>query len=206
MADCDPLWTDMPAVLAEKWYDFFPVGNRCIETQINSFVRFGIYLAFALCVIKRSVLFLLVIPLVAIVSVVVSKTVKEGFVGSGATVSLIPSKQPTEENPFMNLMLPDITKSPPDAAADVSPQTTSQIDKVFTDRAWANPEDVFNHTQSQRAYVTQPSTTSPSDREAFMRFTYSGMLAPTCKERNLFGAAAMCGLDRATQGLTPYAA
>lgn len=205
MAECDLFWTDKLSVLTDKWTDFFPINNRCIETQLNSFVRFGIYLSFALCVIKKSLLFLLIIPLVAIVSIVILQTVKEGFVGSsGATVGFVPTKQSTEENPFMNLMLQDITKSPPDSPAIQGVENT--LDKVFTDRAWANPEDVFKHTQAQRAYVTQPSTTSANDREAFLRYTYSGMLAPTCKEHNMFGAAAMCGHDRGVQGLTPYAA
>lgn len=203
MPECNNLWIHEPGVLLNEWYDFFPFGEKCFESQINAFVRFGIYLGVLLAIVRHSQLYLLIAPLVMLVSYIVVKTIQgtEAFVGDDGPGA---HTRPTEENPFMNLLVselrgakaPALASTVPDAFGGV--QTT--LDSLFKERAWADPDDVFNHTQSQRAYVTQPSTTNPNDQEGFINFTYSGMMRPTCKEQGILGAEAMCGLDRAAQG------
>lgn len=196
------LWTDKPSILLDEWHDFFPFGEKCFEQQMNAFVRFGAYLGGLLSIVRGAQLYLLIIPLVMLVSYVVIKAIRhvEGFdSGSGEHTT------PTEENPFMNLLVSEMRGAKAPALSSTIPNVFggagTTLDHMFKDRAWADPEDTFNHTQSQRAYVTQPSTTNPNDQEAYINYAYSGMMRPTCKEEGVLGSGAMCGLDRAAQGL-----
>lgn len=203
MTECNNLWMDEPGILLNNWFDFFPFGEKCFELQINAFVRFGIYLGILLAIVRRSQLYLLIAPLVMLVSYIVVKTIHntETFVGDDGPDS---RTYPTDENPFMNLLVNELQGAKAPALDSTLPnafggaQTT--LDSLFKETIWSDPDDVFNHTQSQRAYVTQPSTTNPNDQEAFINYAYSGMMRPTCKEEGVVGSGAMCGLDRAVQG------
>ncbi len=204
MRKCEVLWTDRPGVLLDNWYDFFPIGDRCFESQLNAFVRFGIYLAVVLTALRMAPVYLLIVPLVMLVAVVVSRGMlsghfggaAEGFDGGGCRTL------PTPENPFMSMLVTELQKVPgkcpaasvslPEAAGGVR----DTLDSYFRERQWSDPSDVFNKTQSQRAYIVQPSTTNPDDQDRYLKFLYSGMAHPTCKE----GFGAMCGLDRSAQG------
>jgi hypothetical protein len=49
---------------------------------------------------------------------------------------------------------------------------------------WYNdPTDVFGKTQSQRMFVTQPSTTIPNDQKSYQELLYK-IPGKTCKEGN----------------------
>jgi hypothetical protein len=47
-----------------------------------------------------------------------------------------------------------------------------------------DPGDTFNRTQSQRQWVTMPSTTIPNDKESYQNWLYR-VEGRTCKEGNM---------------------
>jgi hypothetical protein len=76
---------------------------------------------------------------------------------------------PTSRNLFMNVLLDEIKYNPdrPEAASVGNPTVKQTIDDFFRVQWFSDPTDVFGKNQSQRQYVTQPSTTVPNDQGAF---------------------------------------
>ena len=88
-------------------------------------------------------------------------------------------------NPFNNVLINELKYSPNRGAApDI---TTSQakiaMDDFFRVQWYSDPTDVFGKSQSQRQFVTQPSTTIPNDQKSYQNWLYK-IPGKTCKEGN----------------------
>jgi hypothetical protein len=92
---------------------------------------------------------------------------------------------PTAANPFMNVLISEISDNPyKKPAANVSAvQVKHELDQYFETMFASDPGDVFQRTQNQRAFVTQPSTTIPNDQAAFADWLYRTP-GQSCKEGN----------------------
>jgi hypothetical protein len=93
--------------------------------------------------------------------------------------------EPTAANPFMNLLVSEISMDPsrPPAAAIQSVAVRSEIDQFFDTMFADDPGDVFRSSQSQRMWVTQPVTTVPNDQDSYQNWLYR-VPGRTCKEGN----------------------
>lgn len=99
---------------------------------------------------------------------------------------------PTAANPFMNVLISEISTDPKrsPAASVQEPRVQSELDTYFDTIFYADPGDAFGHTQSQRQFVTMPSTTIPNDQGSFQDWLYRTP-GQSCKEGNL----ASCNFD-----------
>jgi hypothetical protein len=90
---------------------------------------------------------------------------------------------PTARNLFMNVLLDEIKYNPgrPEAAPVNNPLVKQTLDDYFRVQWFSDPTDVFGKNQSQRQFVTQPSTTVPNDQGAFADWLYK-IPGKTCKE------------------------
>jgi len=90
---------------------------------------------------------------------------------------------PSSRNPFMNVLLDEIKYNPgrPDAAPINMPAVKQTLNDYFRVQWFSDPTDVFGKNQSQRQFVTQPSTTVPNDQGAFADWLYR-IPGKTCKE------------------------
>jgi hypothetical protein len=90
---------------------------------------------------------------------------------------------PTSRNLFMNVLLDEIKYNPgrPEAAPVNNPAVKQTFDDYFRVQWFSDPTDVFGKNQSQRQFVTQPSTTVPNDQGAFADWLYR-IPGKTCKE------------------------
>lgn len=90
---------------------------------------------------------------------------------------------PTARNLFMNVLLEEIKYNPgrPAAAPVDNPLVKQTLDDYFRVQWFSDPTDVFGKNQSQRQFVTQPSTTVPNDQGAFADWLYK-IPGKTCKE------------------------
>ena len=81
---------------------------------------------------------------------------------------------PTPANPFMNVLLTEISDNPyRNPAANVQGEAVkAELDQYFNTIFARDPGDVFNHTQNQRNWVAMPSTTIPNDQSAFANWRY----------------------------------
>jgi hypothetical protein len=101
---------------------------------------------------------------------------------------------PTAENPFMNVMVPEIHTNPRrGAAAPITNKKVKQaLDDYFRVQWYSDPTDVFGKNQSQSRFITMPSTSIPNDRESLLQWQY-GLPEGTCKSGNK--AACRAGTD-----------
>ena len=85
---CAPFWLENPSILWEDPLDFFPfhaTAQKCTSTALNSFTRFGIYLALALCVLQMNIAYINIAVGIAVLAVAAyygmkgQGTLREGF-------------------------------------------------------------------------------------------------------------------------------
>ncbi len=101
---------------------------------------------------------------------------------------------PSSRNPFMNILIDEYKYNPDRAsAAPVNdPSVKQTLDDYFRVQWFSDPTDVFGKNQSQRQFVTQPSTSIPNDRESYQNWLYK-IPGKTCKEGGR--AACLAGTD-----------
>jgi hypothetical protein len=215
MSSCPSFWLDNPAILWSEASEFFPFtaqDQRCTAAALNSFTRFGIYLSMLLAVIRMEPTWLLVgIAFAAFAAgswLFMSGlgSVREGFyVGPNGELTEAPivdarsvngtyvpdvvgevgRTDPTAANPFMNVLISEISDNPyrNPASSVQGVRVKAQLDDYFDTMFASDPGDVFNHTQSQRQWYTMPSTTIPNDQGSFANWLYR-VPGQTCKEGN----------------------
>ncbi len=109
-------------------------------------------------------------------------------VSSPAATRVFKKVQPTEtlptaRNPFMNVLADEYKYNPlrPGAASVTDPAVRVTLDDYFRVQWAADPTDVFGRSQSQRQFITQPSTSIPNDVESLRNWLYY-IPGKTCKE------------------------
>jgi hypothetical protein len=102
--------------------------------------------------------------------------VKESFVDSPTTLG---------RNPFNNVLLDEYTYAPTRNAAPsiTSAKAKVSLDEFFRVQWYSDPTDIYGKTQSQRMFITQPSTTIPNDQDSYQKWLYK-IPGKTCKEGN----------------------
>ena len=95
----------------------------------------------------------------------------------------VPWTEPTPNNPFMNILVPDYGYNPnkPDAVSILDATVKQGLDDYFRTQWHSDPTDVFGKSQSQRQFIKMPSTSIPNDRKSFQEWLYK-IPGKTCKE------------------------
>jgi len=90
---------------------------------------------------------------------------------------------PAARNLFMNVLIDEYKYNPdrPPAAPVDDPIVKQAMDDYFRVQWVSDPTDIFGKSQSQRQFVTQPSTSVPNDRKSFQDWLYK-IPGKTCKE------------------------
>jgi len=120
---------------------------------------------------------------------------KGGFNAIG--VAPAPTQEPCKgnPNPFGNVLVSDLKYSPDGLKTIFNDVTSTEskiaMDDLFRVQWYSDPTDVFGKSQSQRQFVTQPSTTVPNDQKSYQEWLYK-IPGKTCKEGN----AAACMYNR----------
>lgn len=88
-------------------------------------------------------------------------------------------------NPFNNVLIDEIAYAPtrPEAPDITTHKSKIALDDFFRVQWYSDPTDVFGKSQSQREFVTQPSTTIPNDQGSYQEWLYK-IPGKTCKEGN----------------------
>ena len=112
---------------------------------------------------------------------------KGGFNATG--VAPAPTQEPCKgnPNPFGNVLVSDLKYSPDGLKTIFNDVTSTEskiaMDDLFRVQWYSDPTDVFGKSQSQRQFVTQPSTTVPNDQKSYQEWLYK-IPGKTCKEGN----------------------
>jgi hypothetical protein len=101
-------------------------------------------------------------------------------IGGAAPANLM---LPTAKNPFMNVLIDEIRYNPtrPLAASVMDSSVKVTLEEFFRTDFYSDPTDVFGKTQSQRQFVTMPSTSIPNDVGSYQNWLYK-IPGKTCKE------------------------
>lgn len=212
MTTCPSFWIADPSVLWTQWSEFFPFteyDKRCTASALNSFTRFGVYLGILLALVRLQPSWLLVGVAFAVFAVGAwyymeqHGATREGFASPPETEAPIVDPRavagayepdvigsegrtmPTAANPFMNVLISEISDNPyrHPAASVSATKVKAELDDYFETMFASDPGDVFQRTQSQRQWVTMPSTTIPNDQGALADWLYRTP-GQSCKEGN----------------------
>lgn len=199
---CDPYFWESPFVLFQTGL-LFSTNTVCLSEHINHiFIHFLILCAFSYVSIKQynritpvyiAVMIFLIFTLFSMMEVYRIKTATESFVNKETvepSVGLSPERiqssmvsYPSARNPFMNVLADEVRYNPgrPPAASVLDPSVKISLDDFFRTEFARDPTDVFGRSQSQREFITMPSTSIPNDIESYQNWLYK-IPGKTCKE------------------------
>lgn len=217
---CDPYLWENPTIVLSR--NPFVSKSKCVSSLINQaltvFVLFMILGAVISVVAKRPIALYagafigLALALPSVIGIMRAKQARENFQGADAvpvpdtvepSVDVIGSNNtgiqsksytPTARNPFMNVLVDELKYNPgrPAAASVRDPGIKLQLEDFFKTEFFSDPTDVFNRSQSQREFITMPSTSIPNDVDSYQKWLY-GLPGKTCKE----GGTCLPGTDGA---------
>lgn len=206
---CDPYVWENPKVLLDTGFIVRKhKDGKCASEYVNNMI-FVFSLAFALGTVAtvwleetRPLMVLLglavIYSLPTVWTLVEIQTTRESFTDA-APVAAAPAGElydvigmgaapatrtlPTAANPFMNVLVDEIKYNPtrPIAKSIMDPSVRVVLDDFFRTEFNADPTDVFGKTQSQRQFVSMPSTGIPNDQESYQNWLYK-IPGKTCKE------------------------
>lgn len=197
---CDPyIWEDIRSV-PNAFTGLIPASDPCVSNLVNTVVSIytvAILLAgalfssnesYSLYVIAAATL--LLIPtfiaygkVTSITSVKVAEPFRDDVVPIPKPKALTDTTYPSDRNPFMNVLLDEIKYNPTrPPAADINDKNIKlTLDDFFRVEFTSDPTDVFGRSQSQRQFITMPSTTVPNDQASYQNWLYK-IPGKTCKE------------------------
>lgn len=210
---CDPYaWENPIQFLQTTWWKAFTCKkSQCASEIVNQILFLYIFTASIGCILSVLFDYILAIPIaltigtiylipafIALPPLLRESPKIEKFVDvPEETVAAVPpatATTPTSQNPFMNVMLPEIQDNPTRPPAASVSAMGAALDNAFRVQYTSDPTDVFGKTQSQRQFVSMPCTTVPNDQGSFADWLYR-IPGKTCKEGNR--AACLPGTDGA---------
>jgi hypothetical protein len=208
---CDPyVWENVKVLLYTGLFVKKHKDGRCVSEYVNSII-FVFLLAFIIGLITSLFMgrsepmpvMILVATLFSMPSffeLIQMKSDTEAFTDSTqATAKVVaktnpadmydviggaaPATVPSAKNPFMNVLIDEIKYNPtrPMAASVLDPSVKVTLDDFFRTEFYSDPTDVFGRSQSQREFITMPSTSIPNDQGSYQDWLYK-IPGKTCKE------------------------
>ena len=180
----EKFWFDDPSILfrSDTWTQFVPLQTMTTTEALNSVVRFGVYSSLLLTASTGQTSYLYAVPVVALASILLHHLFPRGKKLESYVDYVKPTSKsytmPTPDNPFMNVILTDITDKPdrPDAAPINDKEVRNQVYKAFqqTRDIHMDTSDLFDQTQAMRTFHTLQSAKVPNDQDGFLSFLAKG--------------------------------
>ena len=209
--DQTTFWTQNPAILLRKdaIMNLWPKAGDTLAARYNAMTRMVILLMLIGYMVTRREMILLggalmILALILAYHYQVSVLgvaagagkqtegalgagVREGFTNPALYSSVKPLfTTPTQQNPIMNVQLPEIQDNPTRKQAAplynraVEREADAAVKSNLDPRIFMDVGDEVNFNSFMRNFYTNPSTTIPNDQGSFMQFLYGNM--PSCKE------------------------
>lgn len=183
-------------LINEKNYNkFFPSKDMNFIEQLNTCVRLSLYFSIVVFILKKDSAIFMIPICVGLFTFFLynvdteNKTTERMFLESKSLYKDPNTNeictQPTENNPFMNVLMSDYALNPERRkACNVSKKNIKkEANKFFDRKLYKSVGDIFNKESSQREFVTNPITTIPNAQDDFSEFLYGDMIKnKTCKE------------------------
>jgi len=199
----EPFWYEDIAVLFEpiKLKKYIPLKSYSKEEKLNSIVRLGFYISLLFLVFTFNINYLFIAIFCLVLTLIIysnesEKQVKKNkkhienydnikndklYKKNNIKVDnyLEDCVLPSDENPFMNILLTDKRDRKP---ACKTKKIKKLVDNKFSQGLYKDINSVYDRENSQREYYTMPSTTIPNNQGDFANWLY--MTPKTCKEGN----------------------
>lgn len=164
---------------------FWPTEDMSMDEKLNAITRFIIVLSLLGCVLTQTIKFLWIGLATIVLIVVYRNNIKpqEPFKQQRSQHTV-----PTEKNPLMNVLLPEINGNPnrKKALDSYSPDTEKDINdnvkKMLDPRIYKGINNEMTLEYSMRNFYTTANTTIPNDQDGFSKFCYGDMIS--AKEGN----------------------
>lgn len=173
---------------ADNFKYIVPNDAMTLDQKLNAIFRFSIFIGLILVVIRRSLGILIVPCLIGAITIIIHKVhLKKNIIDVFDNLTKKPCTRPTQDNPFMNVMLDEYKTNPNrPAACDVENRVVrNKMKEMFELGLYRDIDDVYSKQASDRQYYTMPVTTIPNDQEGFATSLYG----TTGKFRDTFGYA-----------------
>jgi hypothetical protein len=189
-------WLDNPSILfnKKKIMELWPQSEYSLECKLNAITRLVILLTILGYLFTRNMKILITGIITIGVVIILYKTqrkkkklnkkmLKEGFTSPELYEKVKSSfMKPTQKNPLMNVLLPEIQYNPQrkPAAPAFNPTVEKHINKKVADpRLFLDLGDNIAFDQSMRNFYATANTTIPNDQKAFAEYCYGSM--PSCR-------------------------
>jgi hypothetical protein len=175
------LWIHDYTILFQKdKLQLWPTDDMTGDDKLNAISRFVILLSLLGFVLTQSIRFIW-IGIATLLIIVMYHNAncanEEGFSQKTTTCTV-----PTEKNPLMNVLLPEINGNPNRGKAlAYTPKTEKKImenvKKRLDPRIYRGTNNELDLEYSMRQFYTNPSTTVPNNQEEFSKFCYGDMIS-----------------------------
>lgn len=192
----DPFWGNNLSILynSNRVVEFVPTKDMSRVERLNALSRLSIYAGVLLSIIYGDVLFLFVgvigMALFYFINMHFPEENQLGGADSSDPRLMTPQQdckdcdrdengnlyqKPTQDNPFMNVLLTDYADHPnrPPAGDIEDPKILNQAKKHFGHGLYKDVDDIWDRNNSQRQYYSNPATTIPNDRDSFMKWCWN---------------------------------
>lgn len=185
------IWYSNPIYyLTDKRFltEFIPDNSMSTERQLNAALRFSIYFAIILFIIKRD-LKIFILPIFvggftyALNSVNNNNTIDKNKIVENLNMNKNTNVdkyciKPSKDNPFMNVNYTDYKNFPNKPAASMAFEkgVENEIGRNFNKDYNRPVDDVFEKEGGYRQFYTTPSTTIPNDQDTFAKWLYTPKL------------------------------
>jgi hypothetical protein len=188
----DPIWYQNIRVLLLRPKEIIPTRDQSDAERVNAIVRLVLYCSAVVALIRGNAMYLVLgLAIITIVSLSFALGGKKK-IKNESYANLRPdsvkrarkmSSPPTKDNPYSNATVGALLDDPGRAPASGydSPGVANQQRKFFNQGLFRNLDDVYEKSNSQRQFLTMPSTTAAPDTIAFAHFC-AGSRGKTCKE------------------------
>jgi hypothetical protein len=163
-------WLDDPvsAFTKDNALDFTPIAGSSMTERLNAMFRFSVYFGLVAAVVARDYRYLAIPLIVGPITIVAHRSRQVSPFEPSA-----PCSTPTQNNPFMNILMSDYENPRRPAACNaLEPATQCQIEKLFDGGLTRTSEDLFHRGASDRQFYTNPVTTIPNDAQGFAEWLY----------------------------------
>jgi hypothetical protein len=194
MKSSDPFWTDNFTILFSKHriHEFWPTKQYSFYEQANAVTRFLIYGGILLSFTNKSSMYILYsLLLVVLIAIIITRKTppkenKRNMSGNFPELQKMNTKEctePTENNPFGNVLMNEYDDNPQRPPACNSEDVKEEVNDYFTELN-QDPYDIYNRKHSQRQFFSTANTEIPNNQQSFAQWLY-GKPDFTCKENAL---------------------
>jgi len=181
----EKLWTRDFKIIFEKSFDIIPNNSMTFNQKLNSLTRFFIIISIVFFMMYGNKnVFLAPIVFMFFIYVIFASS-ENGNLDTFSNGTKKPEncKEPTLNNPFMNLLLTDINRENGNKVSCGIDDVEKEITENFNANLYFEADDIFQKNNSQRQFYTVPNTESANRQHELGEWLYN--IGPTLKEKHI---------------------